>query len=77
MVLVEIKKKLFMTTIFQMGRDVKVPGRPFQPSLIFMGMAWSLLDYNNEVLHSGRLPVLPTHIRLGWGNAYQGQTLWL
>ncbi len=49
-----------------------VPGKPFQPSLIFVGKAWA---YPSKAPLYGRLLALLTNIRLGWKGLLLENTL--
>ncbi len=44
-----------------------VPGKPFQPSLMFVGEAWVYPRVEHlKCVSLGWAPALPTNIRLGW-----------
>jgi hypothetical protein len=43
---------------------VFVPGKPFQPSLMFVGVAWAYLS--EAPFRCSTLLASPTNVRLGW-----------
>ncbi len=44
-----------------------VPGKPFQPSIMFVGEAEArAFPYLSDAPLKGRFMALPTNIRLGW-----------